>query len=84
MQFCGALRVRDRAIATSATYFAPGALINGQTRQTMTDLVSVTVAARDCITADALTKIVFALREKARPLLTRYHADALLLERYVS
>ena len=77
----GVLRVRDRAIATSATYFAPGALIDGQTRRTMTDRVSVTVAARDCMTADALTKIVFALREKAASLLARYRANALLLER---
>jgi FAD:protein FMN transferase len=77
----GVLRVRDRAIATSATYFAPGALIDGQTRRTMTDRVSVTVAACDCMTADALTKIVFALREKAASLLARHRADALLLER---
>jgi thiamine biosynthesis lipoprotein ApbE len=33
------------------------------------------------MTADALTKIVFALREKAAPLLKRYRADALILER---
>jgi hypothetical protein len=31
--------------------------------------------------ADALTKIVFVLREKAAGLLSQYHADALLLER---
>jgi thiamine biosynthesis lipoprotein len=79
-QVSGVLRVRDRAIATSATYFAPGELIDGQTRRTMTDRVSVTVAARDCITADALTKVVFALREKAASLLARHRADALLLE----
>jgi FAD:protein FMN transferase len=84
MQSCGALHLRERAIATSATYFAPGALINGKTRLAMTDLVSVTVAARDCMTADALTKIVFALRDRAKPLLTRHHADALLLERNAS
>lgn len=77
----GVLRLRDRAIATSATYFAPGALIDGQTRRPLTDRVSVTVAARDCVTADALTKIVFALREKAASLLARHRADALLLER---
>jgi thiamine biosynthesis lipoprotein len=83
-RFLGVLRLRDRAIATSATYFAPGALIDGQTRRTMTDQVSVTVAARDCMTADALTKIVFALREKAASLLARHRADALLLERGTS
>ena len=76
--------MRDRAIATSATYFAPGALIDGQMRRAMTDLVSVTVAARDCMTADALTKIVFALRSKAAPLLAKHKADALLLERDAS
>jgi thiamine biosynthesis lipoprotein len=79
-RFAGVLRVRDRAIATSATYFAPGALIDGQTRRIMTDRVSVTVAACDCMTADGLTKIVFALRDKAAPLLARHRADALLLE----
>jgi hypothetical protein len=31
--------------------------------------------------ADALTKIVFALREKAGGLLDQYQADALILER---
>ena len=43
--------------------------------------ISVSVAAPDCMTADALTKIVLALREKAAPLLARHRADALLLER---
>jgi thiamine biosynthesis lipoprotein len=80
-QFSAILRVRNRAIATSATYFAPGALIDGQTRRSLTSSISVTVAARDCMTADALTKVVFALREKAAGLLAHYHADALLLER---
>lgn len=77
----GVLRVRNRAIATSATYFSPGALIDGQTRRTMTDRLSVTVAACNCMTADALTKIVFVLRDKAVSLLARHRADALLLER---
>jgi FAD:protein FMN transferase len=77
----GTLRARNRAFATSATYFARHALIDGQSRRAMTDLISVTVAAADCMTADALTKIVFVLREKAAPLLARHGADALLLER---
>jgi FAD:protein FMN transferase len=75
------LRLRNRAIATSATYFEPGALIDGRTRSRLKSSISVTVAAGDCTTADALTKIVFALREKAAPLLERYRADALILER---
>jgi FAD:protein FMN transferase len=77
----GMVRLSNRAIATSATYFEPGVLINGQTGRAMSDLVSVTVAARDCLTSDALTKIVFALREKAATLLKHYRADALILER---
>ena len=81
IQFSAILNVRNRAIATSATYFAPGALIDGQTRRSPTSSISVTVAARDCMTADALTKVVFALRERAAGLLAQYHADALLLER---
>ena len=80
-QFSAILGVRNRAIATSATYFAPGTLIDGQTRRSLTSSISVTVAARDCMTADALTKVVFALRERAAGLLAQYHADALLLER---
>jgi thiamine biosynthesis lipoprotein len=75
------LRLRNRAIATSATYFEPGALIDGRTRRSVKSSISVTVAAGDCTTADALTKIVFMLREKAAPLLERYRADALILER---
>ena len=43
--------------------------------------ISVSVAAAECMAADALTKIVFALREKAAGLLEQYHADGLLLER---
>jgi FAD:protein FMN transferase len=80
-QFSGKLRLRNRAVATSANYFSPRALIDGQTRGAMTRQLSVSVAAADCMTADALTKIVFALREKSAPLLKRHGADALLLER---
>ena len=57
------LRLRNRAVAMSATYFVPDALIDGRSGRGLTSSISVTVAARDCMTADALTKIVFALRE---------------------
>ncbi|MBO0694862.1 MAG: FAD:protein FMN transferase, partial [Verrucomicrobia bacterium] len=85
----GAVRLRERAMATSGIYFerrryrndyvAP--LLDGRTGQPARELISVSVAAVECMVADALTKIVFAMREKAAPLLARYHADALLLER---
>ena len=80
-QFSGMLCLRNRAVATSAAYFSRRALVDGQTRRAMNRRISVTVAAKDCMTADALTKIVFALREKAAPLLKRYRADALIFER---
>jgi thiamine biosynthesis lipoprotein len=84
----GAVRLRERALATSGIYFARtknrgrcvSPILDGRTSRAASDLISVTVAAVNCMTADALTKVVFALRERAAPLLTRYSADALLLE----
>src|SRR5215831_18313740 len=84
----GAVRLRERAIATSAIYFARkknrrcyvSPILNARTGQAARDLISVTVGAANCMTADALTKVVFALRERAAPLLEQYSADALLLE----
>jgi thiamine biosynthesis lipoprotein len=88
-RIAGAVRLRERAMATSGTYFARrkyrgrfvAPLVDGQTGQPGRELISVSVAAAECVVADALTKIVFALREKADDLLAQYHADALLLER---
>jgi FAD:protein FMN transferase len=84
----GAVRLRERAIATSGIYFARkknrrcyvSPILNARTGQAARDLISVTVGAASCMTADALTKVVFALREQAAPLLEQYSADALLLE----
>lgn len=84
----GTVRLCERAIATSGTYFARkrnrgrwvSPLLDGRTGRTARELISVTVAAAECMTADALTKVVSTLREKAVPLLTTYRADALLLE----
>jgi FAD:protein FMN transferase len=84
----GAVRLRERAIATSGIYFARtkkqgrclSPILDARTGRAACDFISVTVGAADCMTADALTKVVFALRERAAPLLARYSADALLLE----
>jgi thiamine biosynthesis lipoprotein len=84
----GAVRLRDRAIATSGIYFSKrdlgrhrvSPIVDGRTGRPSRRPVSVSVAAADCMTADALTKVVFASREKAAPLLARHQADALLLE----
>jgi thiamine biosynthesis lipoprotein len=85
----GSVLLRDRALATSATYFSRrkrrsaffSALVNGIDRQPCHEEVSVSVAAKDCLTADALTKIVLSLRAEATPILRRHEADAVLLER---
>ena len=85
----GIVTLQNRALATSATYFSRqkygtrvrSALIDGQTQQPLVDDVSVSVAADDCMTADALTKVVFVLREGARPILANHRADAIILER---
>jgi thiamine biosynthesis lipoprotein len=84
----GALRLRERAIATSGIYFARtknrgrcvSPMVDGRTGRAACEFISVTVAAANCMTADALTKVVFVLRERAAPLLARCSADALLLE----
>ena len=89
MRPAGAITLRERALATSGTYFAQkrhgraviSSLLDGRTRRCSRNLISVSVGAPVCMIADALTKIVFVLREKSAPLLARYHADALLLER---
>jgi thiamine biosynthesis lipoprotein len=88
-RIAGAVRLRERAMATSGIYFdrrkyrrkyvAP--ILDGRNSQSVCELISVSVAAAECMVADALTKIVFTLREKAAGLLAQYHADALLLER---
>jgi FAD:protein FMN transferase len=85
----GSIALQNRALATSATYFSRrkvagrmcSELIDGRTQRPLIDDVSVTVAAEDCMTADALTKIVFALRECARLILAQHGADAVILER---
>jgi thiamine biosynthesis lipoprotein len=88
MRPAGAIKLRERALATSGIYFAQkrcgravvSSLLDGRTCRSARKLISVSVAASACMIADALTKIAFVLREKSAPLLARYHADALLLE----
>jgi thiamine biosynthesis lipoprotein len=83
------VRLRERAMATSGIYFERrkyrgnyvGPMFDGRTSQSACELISVSVATTECMMADALTKIVFALREGAAALLAQYHADALLLGR---
>src|SRR4029434_1566169 len=72
-RIAGAVRLRERAMATSGIYFERrkyqgqyvSPLLDGRSGQTARELISVSVAAAECMAADALTKVVFALREKA-------------------
>ncbi len=85
----GVITLRERAIATSSTQFtrqrfkgAPvSALLDGRTRSAGAKTASVTVAARSCIEADALTKVVFALGGKAKAILESAQAEAVVVER---
>lgn len=65
---------RNRAFATSGAYFG-GRLIDGRTGVTLCAGYSITVSARSCMIADALTKAVAALGPR-RNLLTLFSATA--------
>jgi FAD:protein FMN transferase len=85
----GVVQLQNRALATSGVYFSRsrhgGAqvspLVDGQTREPLVHDISVAVSAQDCMTADALTKVVLARGDKCAALLQSYAADAVLLER---
>lgn len=88
-RMAGAVKLRQRAMATSAIYFQRRKyrgkdvtpLVCQPAGRPGRARISVTVAAAECMIADALTKVVFILRERAAALLERYDADALLLQR---
>ncbi len=76
------------AAATSADYFSARRvrghwvtpLIHPRTRTSCPRGRSVTVLAPDCLTADALTKVVHADPERAPAVLARFSARALILQ----
>ncbi|BBP01506.1 FAD:protein FMN transferase [Sulfuriferula nivalis] len=76
------------AAATSAGYYAQRRyhgrwvtpLINPHTRQAAGVRRSVTVLAADCMTADALTKVVNADPAAALPVLQQFNARAIMIE----
>lgn len=73
--------LENGAAATSAGYFQPDALRNPRTGETLCAETSVTVLAPDCMTADALTKVVAADPTCAARVLVRYGAQAIRLDR---
>jgi thiamine biosynthesis lipoprotein len=88
-KIAGIVSLRNRAIATSGIYFSRRArehsavspLVNGCTRQPHIHDISATVSAADCLTADALTKVVLAQGNNFEGVLRSYDADAVMLER---
>lgn len=78
----GRILVRDRALAASAPAqpgAAPSVIVEPATGKAA-GARGAFVLARDCLTADALTKIVMLQGRNAAPLLARYGAEALLVD----
>jgi thiamine biosynthesis lipoprotein len=78
------LEIGDAAVATSATYGAPGTVpvsphISPRAREAHVGNVSVSVLAADCLSADALTKVVLADACAASAVLARFDARALVM-----
>jgi thiamine biosynthesis lipoprotein len=80
------LRVRAAALATSARYFVESdgsedlhPIVAPDTGAPAASRDSISVRAADCITADALTKVVAILGPRAAPILERLDAEALML-----
>ena len=79
------ISMRESSLATSVGYnrvadFAnQRPLIDGRTDRPILDNLSASVCAPDCMTADALTKLVLTMRSEAKPILRRHHARAFLL-----
>jgi thiamine biosynthesis lipoprotein len=81
--------LHNGAAATSARYFSPRQVrgrqvsphIHPHTGQPVSSGASATVLAADCMTADALTKIVLADTTAALPVLTRFGARSIVVDR---
>src|SRR5207247_1852567 len=84
----GAVRLRERAIATSGIYFAHtknrgrwvSPILDGRTGRAACDFISVTVGAAKCMTADAMTKAVVGLRREDAPTPARGAEDVVRCE----
>lgn len=72
--------LKNGAAATSASYFQPDALRHPGSGDRLCAHSSVTVLAADCMTADALTKVVAADPARAPQVLAVYQAQAIVLD----
>lgn len=79
---------RTAAVATSAGYFAGRRMrgrrvsphVDPRTREALPPMRSVTVFAPECVTADALTKVVLLDPDHTQSVLDRFGAEAVVLE----
>ena len=69
------LSLCNGAIATSASYFSPYALVDPRTQRCICPLSSVTVIAPSCIAADSLTKVAILDSRTAANLFPKYEAS---------
>ncbi len=82
-------KLSNRALATSGGYYSSGAdggrrvepLVDPKRQACTTWGASVSVAASDCMTADALTKVVRLAPRRTPEILARFHAQAFVLRR---
>lgn len=81
------VRVHNSALATSSPCFTEKTwqghrvshLVDALRQKAITGAVSVSVRARECWLADALTKVVLSAPELAKTLLAKYDAEAFML-----
>lgn len=86
--FSDNIKIRDSALATSSPCFTEkdwcgrrvSHLVNSLKQTAITGAISVSVRAKECWLADALTKIVLNSPERAKPLLAKYEAEAFMMK----
>lgn len=86
-QIVGRIELKNAALATSGSYFSQktvqghqrSALVNCESGNAIVDSVSATVQAVDCMTADALTKLVLLSGDHRHPLLQQFGATAFII-----
>lgn len=86
-QFAGQIPLQEAAFATSSPCFTEAEcegervshLVDTLKRRAITGVISVSVRAKECWLADALTKVVLNAPKRAETLLAKYNAEAFML-----
>jgi len=86
--FLKKISIRNCALATSSPCFTEKTfggsrvshLVNSLGRTAVTGAISVSVCAKECWLADALTKVVLNAPDRARKLLEKYDAEAFMVK----